>query len=222
LTERRLLLATQNPGKVREIRRALAGLRWRVVGLADVLPGPAPAERGRTFAENARAKALHYSRRWPGLTLAEDSGLEIDALGGAPGVRSARFSSPAPSDEKNNRKVLRLLAPVPAAGRRARFVCVMVLARRGRVVGEFRGVVRGRIASAPRGHSGFGYDPLFYYPRLGRTFAELAPGAKNEISHRGRAARKLRRFLDRMSEAPPGGRPDGAPRLISPGLRRRP
>jgi XTP/dITP diphosphohydrolase len=222
LTERRLLLATQNPGKVREIRRALAGLRWPVVGLAGVLDGPAPRERGRTFAQNARAKALHYSRRWPGLTLAEDSGLEIDALGGAPGVRSARFSSPAPSDEKNNRKVLRLLASVPAAGRRARFVCVMVLARQGRVVKEFRGIVRGRIAPAPRGRSGFGYDPLFYYPRLARTFAELAPGAKNEVSHRGRAARKLRRFLERKKEAPPGGRPDGAPRLTSPGLRRRP
>lgn len=222
MTERRLLLATQNPGKVREIRRALAGLSWRVVGLADVLPGPAPRERGRTFAENARAKALHYSRRWPGWTLAEDSGLEIDALGGAPSVRSARFSSPAPSDEKNNRKVLRLLGALPAAERKARFVCVMVLAEGGRVIKEFRGVVRGRIATAPRGRSGFGYDPLFYYPRLRRTFAELAPEAKNEVSHRGRAARKLRRFLERDPEAPPGGRPDGAPSLISPGLRRRP
>lgn len=222
MTDRRLLLATQNPGKVREIRRALAGLRWRVVGLAGFQPGPAPRERGRTFAENARAKALHYSRRWPGWTLAEDSGLEIEALGGAPGVRSARFSSPAPSDEKNNRKVLRLLASVPKTGRKARFVCVMVLARRGRVVGEFKGVVEGWIAPAPRGRSGFGYDPLFYYPRLGRTFAELAPEAKNEVSHRGRAARKLRRFLEREKEAPPGGRPDGAPLLISPGPRRRP
>jgi len=222
LTERRLLLATQNPGKVREIRNALEGLSWEVVGLADVLPGAAPRERGRTFAENARTKALYYSRRWPGWILAEDSGLEVDALGGAPGVRSARFSSPAPSDEKNNRKLLRLLGPAPAAARGARFVCVMALAKRGRVVAEFRGVVRGRIASSPRGGSGFGYDPLFYYPRFRRTFAELAPEVKNRVSHRGRAARKLRRFLELETTAPPGGLPDGAPSLISSRPRRRP
>jgi XTP/dITP diphosphohydrolase len=195
LTER-LLLATQNPGKIREIRRALEGLSLKVVGLPDVLPGIAHREKGRTFAENARAKGLFYSRRWPGWTLAEDSGLEVDALNGAPGVRSARFSSPNPSDEKNNRKVLRLLGSAPAAARGARFVCVMVLAREGRIVGEFRGEVRGRIGFAPRGKSGFGYDPLFYYPRLRRTFAELPPEVKNGISHRGRAVRKLRRFLE--------------------------
>jgi XTP/dITP diphosphohydrolase len=200
LTERRLLLATGNPGKVREIRRLLAGLTYRgrplaVVGLADVLPGLKHAERGRTFEENARSKGLYYSRRWPGPTLAEDSGLEIDALGGAPGVRSARFSAPRPSDEKNVRKVLRLLERERAAARKARFVCAMVLAERGRIVAEFRGEVRGRIATSPRGVSGFGYDPIFYYPPLRRTFAELAPGIKNKVSHRGRALTKLRRFL---------------------------
>ncbi len=222
MTERRLLLATQNPGKVREIRRALEGFCWKVVGLADVLPGAAPRERGRTFAENARAKALYYSRRWPGWTLADDSGLEVDALGGAPGVRSARFSAPDPTDEKNNRKLLRLLGPAPAAARGARFVCVMALAKKGRVVAEFRGEVRGRIGLAPRGSSGFGYDPLFFYPRLRRTFAELAPGVKNGVSHRGRAVRKLRRFLESETTAPPGRRPDGAPSLTSSRSRRRP
>ncbi len=201
MTERRLLLATGNRGKVREIRRALKGLSiggraLAVVGLSDALAGSKPAERGRTFEENARSKSLFYSGRWPGLTLAEDSGLEIEALGGAPGVRSARFSAPRPSDEKNNRTVLRRLRGVPAAARKARFVCVMVLADRGRIVAEFRGEVHGRIGVAPRGHSGFGYDPLFYYPPLRKTFAELPPAVKNEVSHRGRAVAKLRRFLE--------------------------
>jgi XTP/dITP diphosphohydrolase len=195
LSETALLLATTNPGKVREIRRALAGQPVKVIGLGDVPPGPSPRERGSTFLENARAKSLFYSRKWGGLTLAEDSGLEIDALGGAPGVRSARFSSPRPTDEKNNRKALRLLRGVPPAGRGARFVCVMVLAREGRVLKEIRGQVRGRIAPAPRGRNGFGYDPLFYYPPLRRTFAELGTGQKTAVSHRGRALRKLARFL---------------------------
>ena len=222
MTERRLLLATQNPGKVREIRRALEGLAWKVVGLVNVLPGLAHRERGRTFAENARAKALFYSRRWPGWTLAEDSGLEVDRLGGAPGVRSARFSAPGPTDEKNNRKLLRLLGAVPTAARGARFVCAMVLAREGRVISEFRGTVRGRIGFAPRGASGFGYDPLFYYPRLRRTFAELPDEVKNGVSHRGRAVRKLRRFLEANRKALSGGRPDRATSLISTRSRRRP
>jgi XTP/dITP diphosphohydrolase len=210
LTDRRLLLATRNPGKVREIRRALKSLPLRVIGLDDALPGASHRERGRTFAENARAKGLSYSRRWPGPTVAEDSGLEVDVLDGAPGVRSARFSAPRPSDEKNNRKLLRLLGPVPATARKARFVCVMVLAEKGRVVAEFRGEVRGRIGLAPRGRSGFGYDPIFYYPPLRKTFAELGPGAKNAVSHRGRAVRKLRRFLESKKKAPSGVRPDRA------------
>ena len=222
MTDRRLLLATQNPGKVREIRQALEGLPFEVVGLADVPAGPAPKERGLTFSANARAKGLYYSRRWPGWTLAEDSGLEIARLGGAPGVRSARFSSPRPSDAKNIRKVLRLLGPAPSAERGARFVCVMVLAKQGRIVREFRGTVQGRIALAPRGESGFGYDPVFYYPRLRRTFAELPAEVKNGISHRGRAVRKLRRFLEKAMKALPGSGPDRAPVLTSPRSRRRP
>ena len=196
-----LLLATTNAGKIREIRKALKGLPLSVRGLGDVPSGAVYRERGASFAANARGKSLFYSRRWPGLTLAEDSGIEIDALGGAPGVRSARFSSPKPSDEKNNRKVLRLLRAVPPPGRAARYVCVMALAMDGLILKELRGEVRGRIGLAPRGRSGFGYDPIFYYSPLGRTFAELDPAAKNRVSHRGRALRKLIRFLEARSRS---------------------
>jgi XTP/dITP diphosphohydrolase len=190
-----LLLATTNRGKLREIRESLRGLPLAVRGLEQMLPGLRHRERGKSFLENARAKSVYYSRRWKGLTLAEDSGLEIDALAGAPGVFSARFSRPRPTDEKNNRKVLRLLKDVPTRNRGARFVCAMVLARDGRIVREIRGEVRGRIGREPRGRNGFGYDPLFYYPRLRKTFAELPRGVKNEVSHRGRALRKLKAFL---------------------------
>jgi XTP/dITP diphosphohydrolase len=210
LTERRLLLATRNPGKVREIRRALRGIPLKIIGLEDVLPGLSHRERGTTFSAIAQAKALYYSRKWDGLLLAEDSGIEIEALGGAPGIRSARFSGPRPSDEKNNRKVLRLLRKVPATGRKARYVCVMVLAKNGSVVREFRGEVRGEIGLAPRGAAGFGYDPLFYYPPFRQTFAELPPDVKNAVSHRGRAVLKLRAFLEAEKKAPPGGLPGRA------------
>jgi XTP/dITP diphosphohydrolase len=195
LSETSLLLATTNPGKVREIRKALEGLHLTVLGLGDVLPGLSCRERGATFTENARGKSLFYSRRWKGLTLAEDSGLEIDALGGAPGVRSARFSAPRPTDEKNNRKVLRLLRTIPPRERGARFVCAMVLAKDGRVIKEILGQVRGRVGLEGRGRSGFGYDPLFYYPPLRKTFAELDPDEKNGLSHRGRALRKIKIFI---------------------------
>lgn len=218
------MIATGNAGKVREIRQALRGVRiegrpLEIVGLGDIPAVAAPVERGRTFEENARAKSVSYSRRWPGLTLAEDSGLEIEALGGAPGVRSARFSAPRPSDAKNIRKVLRLLASVPPAARKARFVCVMALAERGRVVAEFRGEVRGRIIGEPRGENGFGYDPIFYYRPLGRTFAELPASAKNRVSHRGRAVAKLGRFLEKRG-APSGGGPDRARPVTSARSRR--
>lgn len=226
MIERRLLLATGNPGKVREIRRALkgvtvAGHSLSIVGLGDVRPGLRHLERGRTFEENARAKGLFYSRHWPGLTLAEDSGLEVEALGGAPGVRSARFSAPRPSDAKNIRKVLRLLGATPLPARKARFVCVMVLAERGRVIAEFRGQVRGRIGFAPRGRNGFGYDPVFYYRPSSKTFAELPAAVKNAVSHRGRAVAKLRRFLEGKEGAPSGGGPDRA-RAVTSARSRRP
>lgn len=179
------------------MRLALQGAGWTVIGLDKVMPNLSFRERGASFAANARSKAVFYSRRWDGLTLAEDSGLEIDALGGAPGIRSARFSAPRPSDAKNIRKVLALLGDRPASTRKARFVCVLVLARGGRIIKEFRGEVRGRIAPHPRGRGGFGYDPIFLYPPLGKTFAEIDPKAKSAVSHRGRALRRLGAYLRR-------------------------
>lgn len=202
MTERRLLLATTNPGKIREIRAAFKGLPLKIVSLGEAFPGLTFRERGRTILENARAKSVFYSRKWDGLTLAEDSGIEVEALGGAPGVISARFARPRPDDEKNNRKILRLLDGVPEKQRKARFVCVMVLSRQGRVIKTVRGEVRGRIAAEPRGTGGFGYDPLFFYPPLRRTFAELPPEAKNRVSHRGRAVRKMRAFLEKDRQGP--------------------
>ena len=197
MKDRLLLVATTNPGKVREIRAALRGLPLTIVGLADALPGVVYRERGRTFIENARGKGRFYSRRTGLLTLAEDSGLKVQALGGQPGVRSARFAGARASDEANNHKLLKLLEATPRLKRRARFICTMVLARDGRVLKEIRGEARGTIVAAPRGKGGFGYDPLFYAPRLRKTFAELAPAIKNKVSHRGRALRKLEAFLRR-------------------------
>lgn len=197
MKDRVLLVATTNAGKVREIRSALKGLPLAIVGLEKTLPGIVYRERGRTFVENARGKGRFYSRRAGVLTLAEDSGLEVRALGGQPGVRSARFAGPRASDEANNRKLLKLLSATPRTKRQARFVCTMVLARDGHVIKEIRGEARGTIAPAPRGKGGFGYDPLFYAPRLRKTFAELGPAVKNKFSHRGRALRKLAAFLRR-------------------------
>jgi XTP/dITP diphosphohydrolase len=197
LTKEKLLLATTNQGKVREIRDILEGLPIEVLSLEDVLPETPYRERGMTFRENARAKSVYFSRKSGFFTLAEDSGIEIDALGGLPGVRSARFSSPRPSDDKNNRKVLNLLEGLPRKDRKARFVCVLVLSRKGRTVKEIRGEVRGLIAFEPKGGNGFGYDPLFYYPPLRRTFAELDLRTKNRVSHRGRALGKLKKYLSK-------------------------
>lgn len=186
-----LLLATSNRGKAAEIQSALRGLPVTVLSLAGACIRDSCPEKGATFLENAQEKSRFYSRRTDHLTLAEDSGLEIEALGGAPGVTSARFSGKDPTDEKNIRKVLRLMTNVPAAGRRARFVCCMVLAMGGRVVKTVSGQVQGRIAFEKKGAGGFGYDPIFYYRPLGKTFAELAPEKKNAVSHRGRALKKI-------------------------------
>lgn len=190
----RLLIATTNANKVREIRQLLAGLPIELVTLEAWPDLVAPEETGRTFEENARLKARHYAEATGELTVAEDSGLAIDALGGAPGVESARFGGvdlPYPG------KFALLDAALRAAGHRespARFVCALALVHAGRVLFETRGTVEGRISPEPRGTGGFGYDPIFFYPPFGQTLAE-AGDRKAAVSHRGKAFGKLRAFL---------------------------
>lgn len=190
-----LVVATTNPGKAREIRAALSGLPYQVLTLADIGVASAYPERGATFEANARAKSAFYSRKSGHLTLADDSGLDVEALRGGPGVRSARFSGRGATDARNRAKLLRVLEGVPPERRGARFVCAMALAKDGRVLKVVRGQVRGRIIDAPRGAHGFGYDPLFYYRPWRRTFAEIPLRRKNSISHRGRAIARMAAFL---------------------------
>jgi XTP/dITP diphosphohydrolase len=197
----RLAVATTNRGKLREIAEMLKGLPLEIVTLADWPDVGPPEENGRTFAENARLKALYYAAHTGELTVAEDSGLEIDELGGAPGIESARFGGPDSTyAEKFDLIYSRLRAngPGDAAGSPARFVCALALVRDGRILFESRGVVEGRIAPEPRGNGGFGYDPIFFYPPFGCTLAE-AGDRKAAVSHRGEAFRALRGFLERTS-----------------------
>jgi XTP/dITP diphosphohydrolase len=200
----RLLLATTNKGKARELRRGLGSAPVEVVTLDDLGISAEFPETGSTFAENARGKSLFYSLLTGLPTLADDSGLEIEALGGAPGVYSARFSGPGATDARNIRKVLRALEGVPESERAARFVCSMALSHDGRILKTTRGTVRGRIIFAPRGTSGFGYDPIFFYRPFGRTFGELSDEEKQSISHRGRALRLMIAFIDKAQKK---GRP---------------
>ena len=195
-----LLVATTNPHKLAEIRALLAGLPVRIETLAAHPACGAPDETGTTFAANARLKAGYYAGRSGLRTVADDSGLEIDALDGAPGVRSARFNG-ASYPEKFT-AIYELLRARGGGGSTARFVCALAVADRGRIVFEARGVVEGRIAPAPAGDGGFGYDPIFFYPPYGRTLAELAPAEKAAISHRGQAFRALRGFLETTLQAP--------------------
>lgn len=196
MTEQRLLLATSNRGKVRELKKLLRGLPLKIESLDRYPEFGKYRETGKTFEDNSRGKCLYYSQKYSGLVLAEDSGLEVEALGGQPGVYSARFSGPGANDQKNIKKLLKLLAAVPGARRRACFVCVASLGCRGRIIRTFRGRVRGLILTEPDGHNGFGYDPVFYYPPLKKSFARLRPEEKNLVSHRGRALKKVLRFLE--------------------------
>jgi XTP/dITP diphosphohydrolase len=192
-----LLLATSSAGKIREIRQAAAGPGWRWRGLDEFPHVPEAIEDGRTFAENARKKAVYYAHATGLPALADDSGLEVDFLGGLPGVDSAHYAGTPRDDAANNAKLVAALRGVPPVQRTARFRCVMAFADGGRVLFQTEGVIEGRIIDQPRGANGFGYDPHFYVPHLSRTTAELAPAEKNAISHRGQA---LRAMLDRIAE----------------------
>lgn len=189
-----LWFATTNPHKIREMRELLGTAPVRLLTLAEAAPLPEPEESASTFEGNARLKALHYAGRLPGLVVSEDSGLEIDALGGEPGVRSARYLGASASYAERFAELLRRLADVPDERRSARFVCAMVVARGHQVLFETRGSVEGRIAHSPAGEGGFGYDPVFFCPPLGTTLAE-AGDAKAAVSHRGQAVRALVRWL---------------------------
>jgi len=184
--------ATSNAGKLREMLLACVETGVKGVDIRP-LPGlrdlPAPSEDGVTFEENARVKAIYYSQHSDQPVLAEDSGLEVEALGGVPGIRSARYSGESTTDLENNARLLEQLRGI--SDRRARFVSVVALARRGRVLSVARGVVEGEILEAPRGDEGFGYDPLFYYPEFGCAFGEVPADRKFRVSHRGNALRLL-------------------------------
>lgn len=201
-----LYACSSNPGKLKEF--AMAARSGDAAGLViEALPQlgrvPAPEESGASFEENAQAKAIYYSAFTPELVFADDSGLEVEALDHAPGVFSARYAGADATDDANNALLLRNLAAVTQ--RSARFVCVIALARERQVLRTFRGAVEGEILRKPRGRNGFGYDPLFYYPPLGRSFAELTPEQKFEVSHRGKALRALFQYLgQKKSEACPG------------------
>jgi XTP/dITP diphosphohydrolase len=195
----RAVLASSNPGKLREYREMAAGSGVEVEALADFANLPAFDESAPTFAENAAGKALHYSRYTPEFVLADDSGLVVPALGGAPGVHSARYAGPDATDRERYRKLLREMEGRQGGERRAKFVCVIAMAQRGRALLVVSDRAEGVLAMEPRGSGGFGYDPIFFFPELGRTYAELSPSEKNTYSHRGKAFRKALKLLGNSS-----------------------
>jgi XTP/dITP diphosphohydrolase len=187
----RLFLASSNPGKLREYVDLARGSGVVVELLPRFGEYPSFEESAPTFAENSAGKALHYSRYADEAVLADDSGLVVDALGGAPGVHSARYAGPGATDADRVQKLLREMRGKVGAERRARFVCVTAVARAGRAIAVVSDLANGVITSEPRGAGGFGYDPVFLFEELGRTYAELARDEKNAYSHRGKSFRKL-------------------------------
>jgi len=204
---RRILIATSNAGKLRDFAGAAQTHGIEIAGIPGFASLPAVVEDGQTFEENARKKAKEYSVHAPGeIVLADDSGLEVDALGGAPGVHSARYAADQPhladentDDEANNARVLRELKRVPPEKRTGRFVCVLAAARDGKLLATFRGTAEGEILDTPRGANGFGYDPLFYFPQIQKTFAELSAEEKAAYSHRGAAFRQFLEWCEKRS-----------------------
>ena len=194
-----ILIATSNPGKLRDFAGAAAGYGIEVRTIPNFSSLPTVVEDGATFEANARKKAEEYSRYVPGeIVIADDSGLEVDALRGAPGVHSARYAADEPhladkntDDELNNAKLIREVRRVPPEERSGRFVCVIAAARDGVTLAVFEGKAEGMMLDSPRGTNGFGYDPLFYFPTIDKTFAELSAEEKSKYSHRGSAFRKF-------------------------------
>ena len=203
---RRVLIATSNPGKLRDFAGAARAHGINIAGIPDFSELPTPVEDGLTFDENARKKAEEYSLAVPReIVLADDSGLEVAALNGGPGVHSARYAADEPhladtntDDEANNARVLRELRDVVPDKRTARFVCVLAAARNGKTLATFRGTADGMILDAPRGTNGFGYDPLFYFTGIQKTFAELSAEEKARYSHRGSAFRQFLEWYEKQ------------------------
>src|SRR5579859_916205 len=202
---RRILIATSNPGKLRDFAGAARPHGIEIAGIPGFSSLPTVVEDGLTFEENARKKAEQYSGYAQGeIVVADDSGLEVDALNGAPGVHSARYAADQPhladentEDHANNARVLRELKPLATEKRTGRFVCVLAAARDGKTLATFRGTAEGLILDAPRGTDGFGYDPLFYFPQIQKTFAELSAEEKAQYSHRGAAFRLFLEWYER-------------------------
>ena len=192
---RTLVVATTNHHKLKEIRTLLANAPVSVVGLDAFSPIPEPEEMGRTFEANARLKATYYGAATGMFTVAEDSGLEVDALGREPGIYSARYLRPDASYAERFAEIFRRLAEHPESSRTARFVCAVAVAAEGHVVFEARGVVEGEIAPEPRGTAGFGYDPIFFYPPYASTLGEVDEAKKLAVAHRGHAFRALADWL---------------------------
>ncbi|MFO7975094.1 MAG: RdgB/HAM1 family non-canonical purine NTP pyrophosphatase [Candidatus Hydrogenedentota bacterium] len=195
-----LLLGTKNEYKVAELAELLAGLPWEVKGLNVLPPLPEPREDGITFEENALLKAVYYQKASGLACVADDSGIVVDALDGAPGVYSARYAGEDCTDAENNKKLLAELVGIPAEARTARFVCCAAIAHMDASTHCETGAVEGHIAFQPRGSTGFGYDPLFIPDGFDQTFAELGASVKQRISHRARAFGKLRAYLENLHE----------------------
>ena len=197
----KLFLASSNPGKLAEYR-VLAASAPSFPADLELLPRfealPAFEENAPTFAENAAGKALHYSRHWDGLVFADDSGLVVPALGGAPGVHSARYAGPQATNSQRIEKLLSEMRGKTGGARAAYFVCTIALSQRGRAMAVVTDRADGEILEAPRGLGGFGYDPVFYFPALGKTFAEIPAEEKNQRSHRGKAFHRLLAALSSM------------------------
>jgi XTP/dITP diphosphohydrolase len=194
-----VIVATRNKGKIREIREALKGLGLRIYALSDFPNVPEIEEDGKSFTENALKKARFYSKHFGKLALADDSGLEVDCLKGLPGVYSARYVREGASGQENNQKLLREMQDVPISKRGAKFKCIIAVVSPNGREALAEGECKGKIGFKEKGKKGFGYDPLFILPKYGKTMAELSLEAKNRISHRGKALRKIRKIIQSFS-----------------------